>query len=438
MKIQPPPGMRDFYPEDQRLQNWLFGHWRDVSRAFGFQEYEGPIFEFLDLYKLKSGDGIVSELFNFADRGGREFAIRPEMTPTLARMIAAKASTLPRPIKWFSLPRMCRAEKPQRGRLREFFQWNVDVLGVDDPLADAEVIAVAVEFFRRIGLTPEDVTIRISSRPVAAAVLNSLGIPAEKTETAFALIDRQEKLPPEDFAKLWANEFGGVCDTEKLDAALNLARSPEALTELAGRGAESPTAAAVDAFGQLWSNLTALQIAPFCSVNLRTVRGLAYYTGVVFEAHALRGGLRAVLGGGRYDNLTGLLGGGQVPGVGFGMGDAPMIELLRELGRLPELADEIDVFVIDADRELFSEALKIVTRLRQAGLTVDFSYKRQNVGKQLKQAASRGARQVVIVGEELREDPPGVVVKALATGEQETIPAAELERRLSGAGVRPD
>ena len=178
MKVQTPPGMRDFYPQEMRAQNWLFDTWRRVSEAFGCEEYEGPIFEFLDLYTLKSGDGIVSELFNFTDRGERRFAIRPEMTPTLARMVAARANTLSKPIKWFSIPRMCRAEKPQRGRLREFFQWNVDILGVDDVLADAEVIAVAVEFLRQIGLTPEDVVMRVSSRQIATAMLSAIGVPA--------------------------------------------------------------------------------------------------------------------------------------------------------------------------------------------------------------------------------------------------------------------
>lgn len=423
MKIQTPPGMRDFYPAEMRLQNWLFRHWREVSRAFGCEEYEGPIFEYLDLYTLKSGPGIVSELFNFEDRGERRFAIRPEMTPTLARMVAARANTLPRPIKWFSTPRMCRAEKPQRGRLREFFQWNVDILGVDDVLADAEVIAVAIEFVRRIGLSERDLVMRVSSRPIAASVLAGMGITSdEEANRAFGLIDRYDKLGRDEFRRQW-QEFAPAVDCDRLLAHLEQTDLQQSLglAEAAGPAGE----AAAKQFEELWQRLRQFQVDSYCAFDLKVVRGLAYYTGPVFELSARQGGLRALLGGGRYDNLTQLLDGPSVSGVGFGMGDAPVLELLTELGKLPALSAGLDVFVIDAGSELFPKAVEITSQLRRAGFACDFSYKRQAIGKQFAQAEKRGARLAIVVGAELAESGQ-LTVKNMRTGQQQAVAAAEL------------
>lgn len=419
MKIQAPPGMRDFYPEDMRLQNWLFDAWRRVSRSFGFSEYEGPIFEFLDLYTLKSGEGIVGELFNFTDRGERRFAIRPEMTPTLARMVAARANALPRPIKWFSIPRMCRAEKPQRGRLREFFQWNVDVLGVDDPIADAETIAVVVEFFRQVGLSADDVVVGVSSRPLAQAVLAGLGVAAPESPAAFTLIDRFDKLPRDEFEKQWSERFRATPATtviSHLEAA-----ELGACLELAARSGPAG-ASTSDQFQRLWANLAEFAVAGYCEFDMKVVRGIAYYTGPVFEARTRSGGLRALCGGGRYDNLCELLDGPQVSGVGFGMGDVPMIEALRELGKLPTLEEPLDVFVIDAGAPHYAKALEVVAALRRAGLSVDFSYKRQAIGKQFKQAATRAARYAVVVGDELARHNQ-LTLKSMAEGVQKPVDA---------------
>jgi histidyl-tRNA synthetase len=434
MRIQSPPGMRDLYPEDMRVQNWLFDAWRRVSRAFGFSEYEGPIFEYLDLYTLKSGEGIVSELFTFQDRGERNFAIRPEMTPTLARMVAARANALPRPIKWFSIPRMCRAEKPQRGRLREFYQWNIDILGVEDPLADAEVIAVAVGFFRDIGLTSEDIVIGVNSRPLATAALASLGIPPEDNERAFELIDRSDRISEEDFTELWDRVYGAQVSARALISFLSQSSLPACLAQ-AEKAGESG-AIAVKQHQLLWERLADLGVARACQFNLKTVRGLAYYTGSVFEAHARKGGLRALMGGGRYDDLTGLLDGPRVPGVGFGMGDAPVLECLRELGKLPSVTEQLDVFVIDADPQLFAQTLELVGELRKRQLHVDFSYKRAAVAKQFKQAAARGTRYAIVVGAEFT-DRQELTIKNLGTGQQRAVPAAALLRDPSGvlAGI---
>lgn len=417
--------MRDFYPDDMRFQNWLFDAWRDASRGFGFQEYEGPIFEYLDLYKLKSGEGIVSELFHFQDRGEREFAIRPEMTPTLARMIAARANTLPRPIKWFSIPRMCRAEKPQKGRLREFFQWNVDILGVEEMIADAEVIAVVVALLQKIGLTPREVVVKVSSRPLAANLLQSIGIAPEQQGGAFDLIDRMSKIPTEEFDKKWTERFGESASAERLRAAFS---SDSGSIEPGGlKHIDGP---AKDAFLELWRLLAGFDVSEYCRFDPSVVRGIAYYTGTVFEVHAADRSHRALAGGGRYDNLTGLLDGPNVPGVGFGMGDAPIQALLADLGRLPKLEETLDVFVIDADAALYDEVIRIVNRLRQSSLRTDFSYKRQALGKQLKQAASRGARFALIVGEEFTARR-ALILKNLAEGVQREIALQELLENAS-------
>lgn len=439
--------MRDFYPEEMRLQNWLFDTWRDVSRAFGFAEYDGPIFEYLDLYTLKSGDAIVSELFNFQDRGGRAFAIRPEMTPTLARMVAAKANALSRPIKWFSIPRLCRAEKPQRGRLREFFQWNVDTLGQDDMLADAEVIACLVEFYRRLGVTPAEVEIRLNSRPLAASVLIGAGVPAAHIERAFVLIDKYDAADPEEFRKRWAADealaaAAPAAVVEPLlgapfDQCAELARLGSAPgTASGGRGVEGGPLDAVGQIGELLKQLSAFGVLPYCRFDMTIVRGLAYYTGPVFEASARKVGLRALAGGGRYDNLTELLDGPRLTGVGFGMGDAPNTEFLREIGKLATPAEAIDVFAIDADERLFTEMLGVVSQLRRSGVRADFSFKRSGLGKQLKAASVRGAEFALIVGAEYTQSGE-LGLKHLPTGRQSSVSGQELlidPQRVLAAG----
>ncbi|MCA9244625.1 MAG: histidine--tRNA ligase [Phycisphaerales bacterium] len=435
MKIKAPKGMRDFYPEDMRRQNWLFDAWRRASRAFGFEEYEGPIFEDLALYTLKSGEGIVSEIFHFESRGGDHFAIRPEMTPTLARMVAARANAMPAPIKWFSLPRMCRAERPQRGRLREFFQWNADILGVEDPLADAEIIALAVEFFRSVGLTAEDVVIRVNSRRLAAAALTSLGIAPERHEQAFALIDRHERLPADVFDTMWTEAFGESPSAGRLTEFLKTSSREETL-RLARESGEAGAAAA-DQFDELWTRLDEFGVSDWRAFDLRIVRGLAYYTGIVFEAHTRGGELRALLGGGRYDDLTGLLDGPRVPGVGFGMGDAPVFEALKSLDKLPTPGESLDVFLIDADAALFPQVLRIAGELRQTGLRVDFSYKRAAIGKQFRQADARGAQVAIVVGAELAARGE-LTVKHLASGAQRGVSTNELrDDAWKALGLKP-
>jgi histidyl-tRNA synthetase len=426
MKFQAVKGMRDFYPEDMAVLNWILGGWRRVSVRHGFQEFDSPLLEYLDLYTVKSGEGIVSELFHLTDRGGRDLAIRPEVTPTLARMVAAKANALPRPIKWFTMPRLCRAEKPQRGRGREFFQWNIDIIGVDDAIADAECIFVAADYLREAGLTGEDVVVRIADRRLHKAILSGFGIADDQHDKALGLLDKAEKVEPAKMQAMWNETFGVNLPFDSLQRLL----ATTTLEELASVAPQvglsmEPLGGPLAGLQQLWSRLESFGIAQMCRFDLHIVRGLAYYTGMVFEIHDKRGELRALAGGGRYDNLLQLVGGPQVPAVGFGMGDIVLSELLKDLGRLQGVSTSVGVYVIDAEEGLFPDVLKIAADLRRAGVAAEFSYKRQNLGKQLKAASTRGARHVVIVGQKYR-DQRVVEVKDMHNGQQRDVAIDEL------------
>jgi histidyl-tRNA synthetase len=426
MKFQAVKGMRDFYPEDMAVLNWILAGWRRVSVRHGFQEFDSPLLEYLDLYTVKSGEGIVSELFHLTDRGGRDLAIRPEVTPTLARMVAARANALPRPIKWFTMPRLCRAEKPQRGRGREFFQWNIDNIGVDDAIADAECVFVAADYLRQAGLTAGDAVVRIADRRLHKAILAGFGIPDDQHEKALGLLDKAEKVEADKMRDMWNEAFGSQLPFDSLQRLLAAGTLDEFSATAPQVGLkpdsfEGPLAG----LRQLWTHLTSFGIADWCRFDLHIVRGLAYYTGMVFEIHDKRGELRALAGGGRYDNLLQLVGGPQVPAVGFGMGDIVLSELLKDLGRLQGISTSVDMYLIDADEGLFPDVLKIAADLRRAGIAAEFSYKRQNLGKQLKSASARGARLVVIVGQKYREQRM-VEIKDMQTGSQREAAIADL------------
>lgn len=419
MNFQAPKGTRDFYPEEMAVRNWIMDGWRRVSLRNGFQEYDGPIFELLDLYRAKSGEGIVSELFHFEDRGGRELAIRPEMTPTLARMVGAKANSLSRPIKWFSAPRLCRAERPQRGRLREFFQWNIDILGLDDVVADAECVYVAVDFFREVGLTPADMVMKINSRSLLSALLAARGFEVERNAEIFAVLDKRDKLPGAVFAENVAKIARSDSERETLMSIAGTA-GHAGIDELAGLAAGNEAAEQeIARLRELFTVLNHMGIGEYCAFDMGVVRGLAYYTGIVFEGFGKGELQRAICGGGRYDQLLEVLGGPPMTGVGFGTSDVVIEVVLRELGRLPTVLAEpprTDVYLIDAAPEFFPTVLQLAGRLRARGLRAEFSYKRQAVGKQLKAAAGRSNR-VVIVGQEFAERRM-LSVKDMSSGTQ--------------------
>lgn len=397
------------------------------------------MFEHLELYTAKSGEGIVNELFSFRRAGGEnDYALRPEFTPTLARMVASRAGSLPVPVKWFAIPNMFRAERPQRGRLREFVQWNVDVCGVEGAAHDVDVIACAVLALERLGLRPTDVEVRLSHRVAIARMLAALGVADDKTADAMTLLDRRDKLKPEEFVER-AGALGLSPDAvARFDTAARATqRLSEPLAALAAKiGVPEAEFAALD---EVRAAAERAGILDWCTVDIGIVRGLAYYTGTVFEVHEVSGAERAVAGGGRYDGLVELFGGPKMPACGFGMGDVVLANVLRDRGLLPAdgatLMPRPDAFVVSAGGVSAggdaAEALipALLMRLRRAGLHARTTTKTtKNVGKLLGDAGKARARFAVILGAELADG--NVAVKDLDAGTQAVVPLAELESSL--------
>ena len=426
MKFQPPRGTRDFFPADMAWRNYLIDAWRKVSIRNGFEQVDGPVYESLELYKAKSGEGIVSELFHFEDRGGRELAIRPEFTPTLARMVAAKANSLPKPIKWFCTPNLCRAERPQRGRVREHWQWNIDMLGVEDASADAEVIATAVDFFQSVGLSPTHLKIKLSHREVVRQVLSRLGVPDDKMIDAFTLLDRREKVPHEAFVQD-ATTLG--LDEFKVERLEQMCRRKYPAGDIDHLERSLGMETGLDDLHRLDEQLRAFGLAEWCEYDLGIVRGLAYYTGTVFEVHEVSGAERAVAGGGRYDKLIELFDGPPTPAVGFGMGDVVISLVLEDKGLKPESVEAApDVFIVAASDEAAGRVPAIAVNLRRQNIHARFSYKTtRNVGKLLKEAAASNARFALIV------EDAGLELKDLQSGEQASVTEDQLIARLGAS-----
>jgi len=432
--FQAPHGTRDFYPGDLAVRRHIEHAWRTASIDCGFDEVEGPTFEHLELYTAKSGEGIVNELFSFRRAGGEnDYALRPEFTPTLARMVAARAGSLPVPVKWFAIPNMFRAERPQRGRLREFVQWNIDICGTEGAATDIDVVAVAILALERLGLTPNDVQVRLSHRVAIARMLGALGVAADRTADAMTLLDRRDKLKPEEFAQR-AGALGLSVDAvARFDTAARATqRLSEPLAALAAKiGIPAEEFAALD---EVRAAAERAGILDWCSVDVGIVRGLAYYTGTVFEVHEISGAERAVAGGGRYDGLVELFGGPKMPACGFGMGDVVLANVLRDRKLLPAdgaaLMPRPDAFVISAGGELADGELpRLVSALRRAGLHARTSSKAtRNVGKLLGDAGKARARFAVILGAELAEG--NVALKNLDAGSQQVVPLASLIERI--------
>lgn len=414
--MQSLPGFRDFYPEDFAFRRYLLATMRQVARRFGFREVDAPVLESAELYEKKNrqngGGEILGQLYRFTDRGGRDVALRPEMTPTLARMAAARATQYRKPLKWFSVGNFYRYERQQKGRLREFLQLNADILGEDSTGADAEMIALTVEVLRAFGLTAEDFVIRLSDRRAWTTFLKGRGIPEEATADFLAVIDKLEREPAESVqAKLQA--FG---------------LSLEGVQAFIASGGEG-------CFDALLGNLAARGLQGFVEVDLTIVRGLAYYTGVVYEAFDRRRTLRALAGGGRYDHLIGDLSDGAVslPAVGMGMGDVVLQKMIESCPAAAAQAEtalqrdsDCEVYVVVAEESLRGEALGLVSSLRRAGWRVEFPYAPLKVGKQFAAAEALGATQAVVVGSEW----PTVRWKVLATRTEEAIPVTDLPHRL--------
>lgn len=413
------PGFRDFYPEQLATRNYLTGIWRDVARRYGFVEYDGPPLETLELYTKKSGDEIVSQLYNFTDKGGREVALRPEMTPTLARMVAAKASALRKPIRWFSVPQLFRYERQQRGRLREHFQLNVDIIGEASVAADAELLAVAIDVMRAVGLEPADVRARVSDRRLLTAILLHVGVSRETLGAVFGAIDKAGREPRD----VTLDKIGKIVGSDDVRASigqlLDRANDLDAIESQFGKDAE--VANQLAGMREYLRFLDALGVGEWVDFDLSIVRGLAYYTGKVFELFDAKGELRAICGGGRYDDLLSTIGDVDLPALGFGMGDVVLSELLRSRDLLPAPTLATEYWVAGEDESLLAEVMAIAGRLRARNRSVEYSLRPQTLSRQLKTASSAGVRSVVLV-RRAEYDEGRVTVKSLVDGAERSVP----------------
>ena len=366
------PGFREFYPDELARRAHIFGAWRAVARRYAFLEYDGPPLEPLELYTKKSGDEIIGQLYNFVDKGGRDVALRPEMTPTFARMVGSKANALRKPVRWFSIPQLFRYERAQRGRLREHFQLNVDIVGEAGEVADAELLALAIDIMRELGLTSADVRARVSDRRLLSGVLATIGVAESAHATVHSVIDKVLRQPREvSAAKL--SEAGLTAPL--IDRVLALAGPTTYEALRSGFGAAPAAREHVDRFGRYLAHLDALGVGEWVQIDLSIVRGLAYYTGIVFELFDAKGELRAICGGGRYDTLLKALGGADLPALGFGMGDVVLGELLEARALFPtDVRNGAELHLVagnGAGQRPYADALALVTALRRGGFSVD-------------------------------------------------------------------
>ncbi|HJW90627.1 MAG TPA: histidine--tRNA ligase [Anaerolineales bacterium] len=410
-------GTRDFYPQDMAMRSWLYDNIRQVSESFGYQEYEGPFLESIELYAARSGDELVKEQsFVFPDRGGNLITLRPELTPTLTRMVAQRQNELSFPLRWWSFGPFWRYERPQKGRTREFFQWNIDLIGVDTPEADAELVAIITSFFKRVGLSPQQAVILVNNRQLMEGELASLRIGPDQKKAVFQLIDRLDKLPAPAWEEL-AGEIGlsliQIADLRRLLADTDLWQKSDSLV-------------------RFFPAIAALEASEYVRYASQIIRGLDYYTGTVFEAESISGDLRrSILGGGRYDNLVSDVGGQPLPAVGFAMGDVVISIILQELGLVPpDLGrSTADLLVTAFDETHLPASLTLAAELRSQGIKVASYVRADKLAKQFKYADRNGIKIVLVLGpDELAHDL--VTVKDLSSGEQQNVPRTQLTERL--------
>jgi len=405
------PGFRDFYPEpiptadswSLDLRRYIFDTWRGTAERYGFREYDGPPIEELDLYTKKSGDEIVGQLYNFTDKGDRNVSLRPEMTPTLARMAAAHTRNYKKPIKWFSIPQLFRYERQQKGRLREHFQFNADIIGEEHLAADAELIALLIDTLRDLKLTSDDFVVRLSSRRAWQDFFENGGGQEKDANDFYQIIDKLEREDP-------------AVSGDKL---AKLGFSLKQVNDFIESG--QPT----DELAAILANIKARGLGDFIKIDYRIIRGLAYYTGPVYEAFDKRGKFRAIAGGGRYDHLVKLVSGGKsdLPALGFGMGDVVLAELLKDRGLVPPLGQALDAFVQIADESLRNASLGIVQQLRQAGLATEYPLLKTKPDKQFKRALELNAKWLVTL-----DNPTQARVKNLKTRGEQTCLFDEVAR----------
>ncbi|MBD3243677.1 MAG: histidine--tRNA ligase [Chitinivibrionales bacterium] len=422
-----PKGTRDFYPAEMAFRERIFDSWHRTCRRYGFELFDAPMFEHLELYTRKSGEEIEKQLYTFVDKGGRTMALRPELTPSLARMVASQGPSLKKPIRWYSIPRLFRYERMQRGRLREFFQLNMDILGVEEVTADAELIAASVAMMQDLGFDSSDFSVLISSRSLLEEYLLAAGTPSEQLAGVYALLDRKGKMDAgqfeADLAELLADsqlttQVMRILDAKSLDQLAAVNDSLSSLRDLQ----------------ELFALLESYGMADYAEFDLSIVRGLAYYTGIVFELFDKRRSLRAVAGGGRYDRLVESYGGQPTPAVGFAAGDVVLGELLKEKFGVPDTPPRCLAFVAGFDDSYPQEVISLAQRLRTAGIAAEYPLKRAAIGRQLKQANAARAPYVVFVGGD--EGKKGKVkVKRMASGDEKIVTVDECVNMLTRQGA---
>ncbi len=408
-------GTRDFYPSDMAFHDWLFDTIRSVSEQFGYQKYDGPYLERMALYAAKSGEELVNEQsFVFEDRGGDMVALRPELTPTLARMVAARSRQLIQPIRWWSFGPFWRYERPQKGRTREFFQWNVDLLGIVSPQADAELAAISATFFRAVGLSPQMIRLQINNRRLMDAKLESVGIAMENRPAVFRLIDRKEKMDD----RAWQDKAKSIgIDKDQFSVLCNILADKDAWKDF-------------DELREFFDSVEMMGVADYFEYDPKVIRGLDYYTGTVFEARDASGEERAILGGGRYDNLVADVGGDPLPGVGFAMGDVVLGIVLEKHGCKPSLQpNPSDVFLPLFDETTLSDSLRLASELRSAGLRVEWYPQPDKLKKQFKYADRNDIPIAVVLGpDEIQSE--SITIKDLRTKTQDSFPRAEMINKI--------
>jgi len=393
-------GFRDFYPEDKRIQNWIFDKWRKVAEKYGYCEVDGPILEPIEIYN-KSGEEIPEQIYSFTDKGGRKLALRPETTPTVARMIKEKKD-LKMPIKWYSISRCLRYERSQLGRKKEFFQFNLDCLGSKNLMIDAEVIATSITIMKELGLSKKDFFVRISNRKLMEDLLLDIGINKENLKDIYRILDKICKYSDDEIKKELREK--GV-ESKKVDELFKLLK----IRDLSRIKINS---SGLEELKELFRLLDNYGVLDFCKLDLSIMRGFDYYTSTVFEVFDSSAEFRAIAGGGRYDNLAG------VPGVGYGMGDVVIQLFLERRKKIPELKKEVDYFIAPVNENMNKKAIKIASKLRKNNFKIEVEVLNRNLGKQINYADSINAKNLVIVGE---KDKSKVTVRDMKTGKEKKV-----------------
>lgn len=412
--LQPLKGFRDFYPEQMRFRNFLFGKMRETSKLFGYEEYEGPTLEPIEIYNAKSDEELIkNQTFVLKDKNDKSLAMRPELTPTLARMVAAKQNELIFPLRWFSIGPRWRYEQPQKGRSREFWQWDIDLIGETSLKADAEIIVVACNFLKNLGLTPKEVVIKINNRRFLQEKLKAIKISSNKINLVYKAIDKKDKMTTND----WENYLREIVGNEKQAKDLKLILEEKVFGNF-------------QELAELFALLKKFGVEEYIEFDPTIVRGLNYYTGTVFEVRDKEGEFRTIIGGGRYDNLVGLFGDKKIPGVGFAAGDVTLEEVLKKFSKMPKIENNNKILVTVFDESLFNNSLTVSQKLKEKGVSNELYLNPDKLDKQFKYADKKGIKYVVIIGPDEVKNKT-VTIKDLTTGRQSTVALDKIDQFFS-------